>query len=165
MNKNQQINFWIHLPPTLTCHTSFNLVNIQAIQEPLLTIFSVISKESLCGNITATISDHLPQFLVSPNTFANLPSNKSNIFERDWSKFDQESFIVNYFHIDWSNLLNLNEKNADLSTNNFLNAMNNFAPFKKIRKYKLKFKTKPWITFGIQNQSLLKKKTVEEIHQ
>ena len=41
-------------------------------------IFSnVISKDIICGNITATISDHLPQFLVSPNTFANPLSNKS----------------------------------------------------------------------------------------
>ena len=105
-------------------------------------IFSnVISKDIICGNITATISDHLPQFLVSPNTFANPPFNKSNAFERDWSKFEQENFILDYFDIDWSNLLNLNEKNVDLSTNNFLSAtnslLNKYAPFKKINKYKL----------------------------
>ena len=98
-------------------------------------IFSnVISKDIVCGNTTATISDHLPKFLVSPNTFANPPSNKS-VFERDWSKFDQENFILDYFDTDWSNFLNLNEKNVDLSTNNFLNAMNSllnkYAPFKK----------------------------------
>ena len=74
-------------------------------------IFSyVISKDIICGNITATISDHLPQFLVSPNTFVNPPSNKSNVFERDWSKFDLENFLLDYFDMDWSNLLNLNEK-------------------------------------------------------
>ena len=114
---------------------------------------NVISKDIICGNVTATISDHLPQFLVSPNIFANPPTNKSNIFERDWSKLDQENFILDYFDTDWSNLLNLNEKNVDLTTNNFLNAMNSllnkYALFKKISKYKLKFKTKPWITFGI----------------
>ena len=57
-------------------------------------IFSnVISKDIICGNITATISHHLPQFLISPNTFANSPSNRSNAFERDWPKFDKENFI------------------------------------------------------------------------
>ena len=96
-------------------------------------IFSnAISKDTFCGNITATISDHLHQFLVSPNTFANRPSNKSNVFERDWLKVDQQNFILDY--IDWSNLLNLNEKNVDLTTNNFLNVMNSllnrYAPFK-----------------------------------
>ena len=41
-------------------------------------IFSYfISKDIICGNITATISGHLSQFLISSNTFANPPSNKS----------------------------------------------------------------------------------------
>ena len=129
-------------------------------------IFSnFISKDIICGNITATISDHLPQFLVSPNTFANPPSNKSNVFERDWSKFDQENFILDYFDIDWSNLLNLNEKNVDLKTN-FLNAMNSlldkYAYFKKISKYKLKFKTKPWNTFGNQKSISIKNKLLKK---
>ena len=52
-------------------------------------VFSnAISKDIISGNITATISDHLPQFLIPPNTFANPPSNKSNVSERDWSNFD-----------------------------------------------------------------------------
>ena len=77
-------------------------------------------------------------------TLGNLTSNKSNVFERNWSKFNQENFILDYFDIDWSNPLNFNEKNADLTKINLLNAIK-----KKIIKYKLKFKTKPWITFGI----------------
>ena len=89
-----------------------------------------------------------------------------NVFERDWSKFDQENFILDYFDTYWSNLLNLNEKNVDLSTNNFLNAMNSllnkYAPFKKISKYKLKFKTKPWITFGIQKSIFVKNKLLKK---
>ena len=94
------------------------------------------------------------------------PPTKSNVFERDWSKFDQENFILDYFDTDWSNLLNLNEKSVDLSTNNFLNAMNSllnkYAPFKKISKYKLKFKTKPWITFGIQKSISVKNKLLKK---
>ena len=50
--------------------------------------------------------------------------------------------------------------NVDLTKNNFLNAMNSllhkYSPVKKISRYRLKFKTKPWITLGIQNQSPLK---------
>ena len=42
MNINQQMNFQIHLPPTLTCNITSNLVDIQVIQEPLLKIFSVM---------------------------------------------------------------------------------------------------------------------------
>ena len=44
---------------------------------------NVISKDIISGNITATISDHLPQLLISPNTSPDPPSNKSNAFDRD----------------------------------------------------------------------------------
>ena len=41
-------------------------------------IFSnVVSKDIISGNIAATISDRLPQFLISSNTFIDPPSNKS----------------------------------------------------------------------------------------
>ena len=46
----------------------------------------------LC-NLTATISDHLPQFAIVPNMFGNTLGNKSNIHERDWSKFDRENLM------------------------------------------------------------------------
>ena len=61
---------------------------------------NVILPDSLSGNLTATISDHLPQFLIVPNIFSNPPSNKSNIYERDWSNIDQENFILDYFSIN-----------------------------------------------------------------
>ena len=38
--------------------------------------------DSISGNLTATISDHLSQFLIVPDIFSNPPSNKSNIYER-----------------------------------------------------------------------------------
>ena len=28
-----------------------------------------------------------------------------NIFERDWPKFDQENFFLNYLSVDWENNL------------------------------------------------------------
>ena len=60
-------------------------------------IFSnVLSCEAISGNITATISDHLPQFLFAPNVLSNPLCNKSNILERDWSK-NKKNFILDYF--------------------------------------------------------------------
>ena len=38
-------------------------------------------------NITGNIPNHLPQFLTATNVFANPSSNKSKIFERNWSNF------------------------------------------------------------------------------
>ena len=148
---------YINQPSQHTSHSRTLIDNIYS---------NVISKDIIYGNITANISDHLLQFLVSPNIFANPPSNKANVFERDLSKFDQDNFVLDYFDMDWSNLLNLNEKYVDLITNRFVNAMNSlfnkYAPFRKISKYKLKLKTKPLITFGIQKSISIKNKLLKK---
>ena len=53
-------------------------------------IFSnVIDSDVISGNSIPTISDHLPQFSVITNMFGNISSNKSNIYDRDWSKIDR----------------------------------------------------------------------------
>ena len=45
-------------------------------------IFSnVTDPDIISGNLTATISDHLPQFAIIPNMFGNITGNKSNIYE------------------------------------------------------------------------------------
>ena len=66
--------------------------------------------------------------------------------------------MLDYFDIDWPNILKLDgkKKNGNSATNNFLDAINNsvlnkYAPLKKVNKYKLRLKGKPWITSGIQN--------------
>ena len=70
---------------------------------------------NILGNITATILDHLPHFLIARDIFSNSPSTKLNIFERDWSKFDQENFILGYLAVDWENLIKSNNGNVDQS--------------------------------------------------
>ena len=116
------------LPPTrITSHSKTLIGNV---------FTNVTLPDSISGNLTATISDHLPQFLIVPNIFSNPPSNKSNIYKRDWSNFDQENFILDYFSIDWNETLKIEEQNIVYSTEIFLNKINklldNFAPFKKI---------------------------------
>ena len=92
--------------------------------------------------------------------FGNIPGNKSNIYERDWSKFDQENFILDYFPVDWEDLLKITELNADNSTEIYLDKINilldTYAPLKKVNKYKLEFKSKPWITQGLQKSIFVK---------
>ena len=84
--------------------------------------------------------------------FGNIPDNKSNIYERDWSEFDQENFILDYFSVDWEDLLKINELNADNSTKIYLDKINilldTYAPLKEINKCKLNFMSKLWITPG-----------------
>ena len=64
--------------------------------------------------------------------------NKSNIYERDWSKFDTENFILDYFSVEWEDLLKINELNADKSTKKFLDEINmlldTYAPLKRVKK-------------------------------
>ena len=38
--------------------------------------FKILSSEKISGNLTATISDHLPQFLVAPDILSNPSHNK-----------------------------------------------------------------------------------------
>ena len=161
-NDHKPANEFSYLPNIIqpSRHTSYSRTLID-------NIFSnVILKDIISGNITATISDHLPQFLISPNTFADPPSNKSNVFERDWSNFDQENFVLDYFDIDWSNILKLDEKNVNLVTENFLDTINSvlnkYAPLKRVNKYKLRFKNKPWITSGIQKSIYIKNKLLKK---
>ena len=112
------------------------------------------------GNTTNTISDHLPQFLSVPNIFSNPSCQKSNKNERDWSKFVQQNFVLDYFDKDWSDVLQLDQQDVNLSINSFLDKMNSIldehAPLKQVNKYKLKFKSKPWITPAIQKSISVK---------
>ena len=87
---------------------------------------------------------------------------KSNIYERDWSKLIQTDFILDYFVKDWSDVLQLDQQDVNLSIELFLDNMNSIldehAPLKRINKYKLKFKSKPQITPAIQKSITVKNK-------
>ena len=39
---------------------------------------NITTPNNILGNITATISDHLPQFCIAPDIFSNPPSTKFN---------------------------------------------------------------------------------------
>ena len=57
-------------------------------------------------------------------------------------------------------LLQIDQQSVNLSMESFLNNINSIldvhAPFKKVNMYKLKFKTKPWITPALQKSILNK---------
>ena len=92
--------------------------------------------------------------------FGNITGNKSEIYERDWSKFDRENFILDYFSVEWEDLLKIDELNADNSTKMYLDKINmlldTYASLKRINKHKLRFKSKPWITLGLQKSVSVK---------
>ena len=74
--------------------------------------------------------------------------------------------MLDYFDIDWPNILKLNEENVNSATNNFFDTINSvlnkYAPLKKVNKYKLRLKKKPWITSGIQKSIYTKNKLLKK---
>ena len=130
-------------------------------------IFSKITDPELMShNSVATISDPLPQFTIIPNMIGNIASNKSNIFERDWNKFHRENFILDYFSINWRDLLKIDELNVDNSIQMYLEKINilldTYPPLKRIDKNKLRFKSKLWITLGLQKSKSAKNKLLNK---
>ena len=57
---NSFLNYLLQ-PTRITSHSKTLIDNI---------FTNLILPDSLCGNLTATISDHLPQFLIVPNIVA-----------------------------------------------------------------------------------------------
>ena len=98
----------------------------------------------------------------SIDSFSSFSSSFIDTFNSltSWTNFNQAEFVTDYFDKDWSNILNLKHGNANVSMENFVNKMNDLLdkppPLKKISKFKLKFKTKPWITAALQKSISIK---------
>ena len=79
-------------------------------------------------------------FFFIPSIFTDPVSSKSNIYERDRSKFNNQDFILDYFEKDRDSIFNVSRHDIDLAFNNFLMNMNelldNHAPYRKLNKYK-----------------------------
>ena len=130
--------------PLYDIHNQLELLVTQKLSLRKYNIFSdIISHEVISGNITVAISDHLPQFLFAPNVLSKDSCRKSNIYERDWPKFNQTDFVLDYFNKNRPDVLQLDQQNVNLPTESSLgNILDEHAPLKRINKYKLKFKSK-----------------------
>ena len=123
--------------------------------------------DSLSGNLTATISDEVPQFLIVPNIFSN-PLPTSAIFMREigLALIKKIFFLITTHQNKIEEEQKAEEQNIDYSIEICLSKINelldNFAPFKKINKYKLKFNSKPWITPGLQRSVSVKNKFLSD---
>ena len=57
-------------------------------------------KNAISENVSYSVSDHLPQFLLVPEFFSNSTPTKHNIMSYDWEKFNEEFFLEDYRNID-----------------------------------------------------------------
>ena len=88
----------------------------------------------------------LQRVLIVSDISSNPPFTKINIFERDWSMFDQENLILDYLSVDWENLIKSDCGSVDQSFVSFLTKFNPILDMYaslKIPKQKVKFRNKP----------------------
>ena len=105
-----------------------------------MTVPSIISR-----NLTASISDYLPQFLVAPNIFFNATCFRPNNYESDWSRFDQKIFLLDYFSVNWDNLLLSSNTSTEKFYKTFLekSLLDSYTPLKKFLKINQSLKISP----------------------
>ena len=108
---------------------------------------NTFNNELKSGNILLCISEHFSQFL-SINR-QNISLKKINIYQRDYSNFETQSFRNDILLQTW----NCNSNNVNEMYNDFINKLEKcvdvHAPMKKLNKKDLKKKSKPWITTDI----------------
>ena len=118
-----------------------------------------ISHDVISDNIIATISDHLHHFLLAPNVLSNNPKNP--IFKKEIGQnlFNQTLYLSILIKIGLM-FSKLDQQDVNLSIESFLDntnsALDEHIPLKRINKYKLKFKSKSWITPAIQKSVIVK---------
>ena len=87
------------------------------------------------GNLTSTISDHLPQFFIYPNMNKTFIPRKHNIYKRNVNDYDKRQFLTDFSKINWDNIINVNNNNTNVSFNSFYSEFNNLldthVPLKK----------------------------------
>ena len=63
-----------------------------------------------------------------------------------------ERILFETFSVDWEDLLKTDELNADDSVRMYLDKINillsTYAPLKRVNKYKVKLKSRPWTMLG-----------------
>ena len=125
---------------------------------------SVVYNEGISGNLTISISDHLAQFLIIPDSNNKLPS-QHNLFKRDMKNFNHGNFLLELNSIDWPSVINIEANDPNESLNNLESSINllvdKYMPLKKLTKKELRQKQKPWITKDI----LRSIKEREKIHR
>ena len=97
---------------TIILPTKINVKKAQYIIDNIFT--NQIHPDMESGNMTLTISDHLPSFLVIPRDNQNHVPKKQNLYTRNTQKF-----ICDYLEIDWDKFLEANKNNANKSMKSF----------------------------------------------
>ena len=128
-------------PTRVTSHSATLIDNI---------FVNDLEAQSLGGNITATISDHFPQFS-QLNIFDKHNKIKSVKYGRSYKHFNQNEFETELQNINWINILQGNS--TEQCFNKFFliieHLLNEMAPLRKLTKKEIELQKLPWITNGL----------------
>ena len=144
--------------PTRVTEKSATLIDNNFVNNP--------SFKYISGNITTSISDHLPQFIILENfKGSNLKRERISTTYRDFRYFNIDSFKKDLQEINWNFATENND--IDLGFETFFRLFNKtldrYAPIKKPTKKEEKIKSKPWITKCIQKSISIRDKLYKEM--
>ena len=84
------------------------------------------------------IAAHLTQFLILEGFIRERPIPKINLFQRNFSNFNDDEFIKAVSDLNWDTIVKLEQKDPNISFNSFYNnityLLDEFAPYKKVTK-------------------------------
>ena len=135
--------------------------------------FNSLEYHTYSGNLLMEIADHLIQFLILEGFIKERTIPKINLFNRDFSNFNDDEFKKAVSDLNWDTILQLDLKDPNISFNSFYKnlifLLDEFAPYKKVTKKEYRLKFKPWISTVIlnlinQRDKLLKKFSKEHDH-
>ena len=129
------------LPTRVTEHSKTLIDNI---------FLSPTEAGTISGNICHSISDHLPQFCLFPSLTLDEIINNGPYYRKDWSKFKEIDFILEFLDIKWADIYRSNNYNPDLCFDAFNNKIKDLLerhiPTVELTKNQVKTQLKPWIT-------------------
>ena len=124
------------------------------------------SLKYLSGNITISISEHLPQFIILENfKGSNLKQERVSTTYKHFGYFNIDSFKKYLQEINWN--FATENSDVDLGFQTFFRlfnkALDRHAPIKKSTRKEEKIKSKPWITNGIKTSISIRDKLYKEM--
>ena len=147
------------LAPSITIPTRINS-NGGTLIDNIFT--NSILPEKYSGNLSVSISDHLPSFLIIPIENKQHKSQKTIHYKRDTENFSRDDFILDYLDVDWDSELDIGKNDVNNSTEKFFSKMSaiidKHMPIRKLSAKENKQRLTPWITPTIISKINIKNK-------
>ena len=132
------------LAPSITIPTRINN-NGGTLIDNIFTNYILPDKCS--GNLTVSISDHFPSFLIIPIENKQHNSQRKIQYKRDTKNFSQDDFILDYLNVDWDSEMEIDKNDVNLSTEKFFSKMSTIIdkhmPVKKLKAKECKQQLNP----------------------